>query len=181
VTFSALVHLRNNDRHELDQEAFDALPKRGDIFDVHTRTAQYGIRESLRRWIEDGRAADEFDGRFCIVRVSSGSVPADEVRAKLVRQATRPAVLGEPEFDEETLTGEVVTHEKAWRLRLSEFTPEELAAIDSNGEVTMTQGRFCEVSEHKVNRCWFDPSHDDGYGQVRPDADDPLPREEEDA
>jgi hypothetical protein len=180
VTFSALVHLRNNDRDDLDQERSDALAKRGDIFDVRPRTAQYGIRESLRRWIEDGRNADEFDGRFCIVRVNSGSVPADEVQAKLVRQATRPAVLGDDEFDPQTLNGEVVTHEHVWRLRLSEFTPEELAVIDIDGEITMTQGRFCEVSEHKVNRCWFDPSHEDGYGAVRPDADDPLPREEED-
>jgi hypothetical protein len=180
VTFSALVHLRNNDRDNVDQERSDARPKRGDIFDVRTRTAQYGIRESLRRWLEDGRDADEFDARFCIVRVNSGSVPANEVRAKLVRQATRPAVLGDSEFDEETLSGEVTTHEYVWRLRLSEFTPEELAVIDSDGEITMTQNRFCEVSEHKVNRCWFDPSHEDGYGAVRPDADDPLSREEED-
>lgn len=180
MTFSALVHLRNNDRDDLDDERSDARPKRGDIFDVRARTAQYGIRESLRRWVEDGRAQDEFDGRFCIVRVRTGSVAADNIRAKLVRQATRPAVLGDPEFDLEMLTSEVVTHQKVWRLRLSEFTSEELAAIDSDGEVTMTQGRFCEVSEHKVNRCWFDPSHEDGYGAVRPDADDPLPREEED-
>jgi len=181
VTFSALVHLRNNDLDDVDQEASDARPKRGDIFEVRTRTAQYGIRESLRRWLEVGRAQDEFDARFFIVRVNSGSVPADEIRAKLVRQATRPAVLGEPEFDEETLSGEVVTHEYVWRLRLSEFTPEELAVIDSDGEITMTQARFCEVSEHKVNRTKFDPSHEDGYGAVRPDADDPLPREEENA
>ena len=180
MTFSALVHLRNNDRDELDQERSDARPKRGDIFDVRPRTAQYGIRESLRRWLEDGRDANEFDARFCIVRVNSGSVPADEIRAKLVRQATRPAVLGEPEFDEETLSGEVVTHEQVWRLRLSEFTLEELAVIDIDGEITMTQNRFCEVSEHKVNRTWFDPSHEDGHGAVRSDADDPLPREEKD-
>ena len=180
MTFSALVHLRNNDRDQLDQERSDARPKRGDIFDVRPQNAQYGIRESLRRWIESGRDADEFDGRFFIVRVNSGSVPAEEVRAKLVRSGTRPAVLGDLEFDEETLSGEVKTHEHVWRLRLSEFTPEELAVIDSDGEITMTQGRFCEVSEHKVNRTKFDPSHEDGYGAVRPDADDPLLREEED-
>lgn len=180
MTFSALVHLRNNDRDDLDQERSDALPKRGDIFEVRARTAQFGISESLRRWLEDGRDRDDFDGRFFIIRVNSGSVSADNIRAKLVRQGTRPAVLGESEFDEETLSGEVTTHQKVWRLRLSEFTSEELAAIDSDGEITMTQGRFCEVSEHKVNRTKFDPSHEDGYGAVRPDADSPLPREEED-
>lgn len=180
MTFSALVHLRNNDRDQLDQERSDAFPKRGDIFDVRTRTAQYGISESLRRWLEDGRDRDDFDARFFIIRVNSGSVSADNIRAKLVRNATRPAVLGELEFNEETLSGEVTTHQKVWRLRLSEFTSEELAAIDSDGEITMTQGRFCEVSEHKVNRTKFDPSHEDGYGAVRPDAGDPLPREEED-
>ena len=180
MTFSALVHLRNNDRDDFDDERSDALPKRGDIFDVRARTAQYGVRESVRRWVEDGRDRDDFDARFFIIRVSSGSVSAESIQAKLVRQATRPAVLGDPEFDSETLDGEVTTHEHVWRLRLSEFTSEELAAIDSNGEITMTQGRFCEVSEHKVNRTKFDPSHEDGYGAKRSDADDPLPREEED-
>ena len=180
MTFSALVHLRNNDRDDLDDERSDALAKRGDIFDVRAQNAQYGIRESLRRWLEDGRDRDDFDARFFVIRVSSGSVSADNVRAKLVREGTRPAKLGDPEFSP-TLDRIVVTHEHVWRLRLSEFTSEELAAIDSNGEVTMTQGRFSEVSEHKVNRTRFDPSHEDGYGAVRPDADDPLPREEEDA
>ena len=180
MTFSALVHLRNNDRDDFDDERSDALAKRGDIFDVRARTAQYGVRESLRRWLEDGRDRDDFDARFFIIRVNSGSVSADNIRAKLVRQATRPATLDDPEFHP-TLDRVVRTHEHVWRLRLSEFTSEELAAIDSNGEVTMTQGRFCEVSEQKVNRTKFDPSHEDGYGQVRPDANDPLPREEEDA
>ena len=78
MTFSALVHLRNNDHDDLDDERSDARPKRGDIFDVRTRTAQYGVRESLRRWLEDGRDRDDFDARFFIIRVSSGSVPADE-------------------------------------------------------------------------------------------------------
>ena len=180
MTFSALVHLRNNDRDDLSEERSGALPKRGDIFDVRTKNAQYGVRESLRRWVEDGRPADDFDARFFIIRVNSGSVSADNIRAKLIRQGTRLAKLGDPEFDPETLKAEVTTHEKVWRLRLSEFTSEELAAIDSDGEITMTQGRFCEVSEHKVNRTKFDPSHEDGYGAVRPDADQPLPREEED-
>ena len=179
MTFSALVHLRNNDRDDFDDERSDALAKRGDIFDVRARTAQYGVRESLRRWLEDGRDRDDFDARFFIIRVNSGSVSADNIRAKLVRNATRPATLNDPEFHP-TLDRVVRTHEHVWRLRLSEFTSEELAAIDSDGEITMTQGRFCEVSEHKVNRTKFDPSHEDGYGAVRPDADDPLPREEED-
>ena len=179
MTFSALVHLRNNDRDDFDDERSGALPKRGDIFDVRARTAQYGVRESLRRWLEDGRDRDDFDARFFIIRVNSGSVSADNIRAKLVRNATRPAVLGDPEF-RPTSDEVVTTHEHVWRLRLSEFTSEELATIDSDGEITMTQGRFCEVSEHKVNRTKFDPSHEDGYGAKRSDADDPLPREEED-
>ena len=180
MTFSALVHLRNNDRDDFDDERSDALAKRGDIFDVRARTAQYGVRESLRRWLEDGRDRDDFDARFFIIRVNSGSVSADNIRAKLVRKATRAAKLGDIQFNQQKLNGEVTTHEHVWRLRLSEFTSEELAAIDSDGEVTMTQGRFCEVSEHKVNRTKFDPSHEDGYGAKRSDADDPLPREEED-
>ena len=89
-------------------------------------------------------------------------------------------MLGDAEFDSR-VDREVTIHEHVWRLRLSEFTPDELAAIDSDGQVTMTQGRFCEVSEHKINRTRFDPSHEDGHGAVRPDADDPLPREEDDA
>lgn len=141
MTFSALVHLRNNDRDDLSEERSDALAKRGDIFDVRARTAQYGVRESLRRWLEDGRDRDDFDARFFIIRVRTGSVSADNIRAKLVRNATRPATLNDPEFHP-TLDRVVRTHEHVWRLRLSEFTSEELAAIDSDGEVTMTQGRF---------------------------------------
>ena len=138
----------------------------------------YTVRPPEFVWGSRERAAY---GRWLVIEVDA-TEDADTVEPLLDvwEEVEEPMPEDDPDYDPDNPLTLPMLYRR-WRLRLSEFTPEELAFIDSDGEITMTQGRFCEVSEHKVNRCWFDPSHEDGYGAVRPDAGDPLPREEEDA
>lgn len=181
MSFSVLVNLVNNDKNESGRttEWRESLQKRGDILEVRPISAAWGRRESLKQWLAQGLPADEFPRNVAVLLVDGGSQASDVTRQKLCRTETRLAEATDVEYDEEQETT-VIVHKNVWRVRLSELSADQKQELHDNGELRVSLADFRALCEHKVRRTVFDPSHADGFGAVRSDADEPLKREEAD-
>ena len=183
MTCSYLVYLQNNDETRPDRtpEWVESQPHRGDIVTVRNNGERWGRLESKQEWVAAGGDPAEFPGLYGVVQVSDDGLHAENLKKVFERRLRRPAVSGEDEYDvdrEGVERGQVLQYKFAWRVRISEMTSEQQAALEQDGVVSVTQAEFEALCEHKGDRTYFDPAAPDGKGAVRPDAGQPLPREE---
>lgn len=183
MTCSYLVYLQNNDETRPDRtpEWVESKPHRGDIVAVRDNGERWGRLESKQEWVAAGGDPAEFPGLYGVVQVSDNGPHAEDLKTIFQRNVTRLARVGEPEYevnDEGVEFGRVTVYKFAWRVRISEMTSEQQAALEQDGVVSVTQAEFETLCEHKGDRTYFDPAMPDGKGAVRPDAGQPLPREE---
>jgi hypothetical protein len=183
MTCSYLIYLQNRDETRPDRtdEWVQAMPHRGDIVAVRDNGERWGRLESKQEWVAAGGDPAEFSGLYGVVKVSDDGPHAEDLKKVFERRSYRPAVLGENEYRvnrEGVEFGKVLQYKFAWRVRISEMTSEQQAALEQDGVVSVTETEFEALCEHKVDRTYFDPAVPDGKGAVRPDAGQPLPREE---
>lgn len=182
MTCSYLVFCKNSDETRPDRtpEWVQSKPHRGDIVGVVEAGTPFGRRESMQVWVADGNDPADYPGDFGIVHVIDGDVEVSDVESvfndsSIIRPITPSDGQNPVELDD---IPTVLVYRYGWRLRLSELTPAQQETFASNYMIELTQDEFNSISEHKSDRTYFDPSAPDGKGAVRPDAGQPLPREE---
>lgn len=180
MTCSYLVCLKNNDetRPDRDDEWVQSKPHRGDIFVVKEHDQRWGKRESKQEWVAAGEDPELFPGVYGVVTVSDDGPHLEDVKDVFEVPFTRERTEDDPLYVDGS-DNFVTVYQRAWRLRLSELTGPQQAALQRDGVVSVTEAEFESLCEHKGDRTFFDPGAPDGKGAVRPDADQPLPREEE--
>lgn len=183
MTCSYLIYLQNRDETRPDRtdEWVQAMPHRGDIVAVRDNGERWGRLESKQEWVAAGGDPAEFPGLYGVVKVSDDGPHAEDLKKVFERRLYRPAVPGENEYRvnrEGVESGKVLQYKFAWRVRISEMTSEQQAALEQDGVVSVTETEFEALCEHKVDRTYFDPAVPDGKGSVRLDAGQPLPQEE---
>lgn len=182
MTCSYLVFCKNSDETRPDRtpEWVQSKPHRGDIVGVVEAGTPFGRRESMQVWVADGNDPADYPGDFGIVHVIDGDVEVSDVESVFndssIRRPITPSDGQNPVELDDIPT--VLVYRYGWRLRLSELTPAQQETFASNYMIELTQDEFNSISEHKIDRTYFDPFAPDGKGAVRPDAGQPLPREE---
>ena len=184
MTCSYLVFCKNSDETRPDRtpEWVQSKPHRGDIVGVVEAGTPFGRRESMQVWVADGNDPADYPGDYGIVHVVDDHVDLSTAESMFyhsaVKRPTTPADQEHQVEEDGTSTSTVTVYQFGWRLRLSELTPAQQETFASDYMIELTQDEFNSICEHKGDRRYFDPAAPDGKGAVRPDAGQPLPREE---